>query len=107
MTNGGYAERPRHTDMIRQHSVVFQFLKVNKTTTERKCYGASKYLKNLNQDQSYQPVKIEKSHCVVKSRPVCLVLAMASSKYKLVKPEHLNHEALYSQCDILFGKVYS
>jgi hypothetical protein len=58
MTNGGYAERPRHTDMIRQHSVVFQFLKVNKTTTERKCYGASKYLKNLNQDQSYQPVKI-------------------------------------------------
>ena len=32
----------------------------------------SKYLENLNHDQSYRSVKIEKSRRVVESRPVCL-----------------------------------
>jgi hypothetical protein len=31
-------------------------------------------MKNLNQDQSYRSVKIEKSRRVVESRPVCMDL---------------------------------
>jgi hypothetical protein len=44
--------------------------------TQNACYGASKYLENLNWDQiqSYRPVKIEKSRRVVESRPVYLDL---------------------------------
>jgi hypothetical protein len=38
------------------------------------CDSASKYLENLNQDQSYRSVKIEKSHRVVESRLVSLGL---------------------------------
>jgi hypothetical protein len=33
----------------------------------QKCYSASKYLKNVNQDQSYRSVKIEKSRRVIES----------------------------------------
>ena len=36
-----------------------------------KCYSASKYFKNLNDDQSYLSVKIEKPRRVAESRPVC------------------------------------
>jgi hypothetical protein len=32
------------------------------------------HMKNLNQDQSYRSVKIEKSRRVVESRPVCMDL---------------------------------
>jgi hypothetical protein len=39
-----------------------------------KCYKASKYLENLNQDQNYQSVKIEKPRRIVESCPVCVGL---------------------------------
>ena len=59
-------------DAIRQRGEIFQFLKVNKTANERKgyrpnnskFYSASKYLENLNLDQSYRSVKIEKSRAL-------------------------------------------
>jgi hypothetical protein len=43
-----------------------------------KCYSASNYLENLNLDQSYRSMKIEKSRRVVESRPVCLDLETGS-----------------------------
>jgi hypothetical protein len=36
-----------------------------KIYVDSKCYGASKYLENLNKDQSYRSVKIEKSRRVL------------------------------------------
>jgi hypothetical protein len=38
--------------------------------TQNVNYSASKYLENLNQNQSYRSVKIEKSRRVVESRPM-------------------------------------
>ena len=47
-------------------------------------YSAPKYLENLNQDQSYRSVKIEKSRRVVESRPVCLDLEASQNSHVTV-----------------------
>ena len=53
-----------------------------------KCYSASKYLKILNQDQSYRAVKIERSRRVVESRLVFLGLELhVSGKRKTAEPD--------------------
>ena len=52
----------------------------------QKCYSASKYLKNLNQDPSNRSVKIEKSRHVVESRPVCLGLYPRANAVPGVSP---------------------
>ena len=51
--------------------------KIYRQNINSKCYNASKYLENLNQDRSFRSVKIEKSRPVlVESHPMCLDLKL-------------------------------
>ena len=98
-------------------NVIFKFilfhlggrLKVNKIANEKKCtsnnskcYSTSKYLENLNQNQSYRSVKIEKSRRVVESRPCVSALTLLFILSEAKGLETSNKTYIYTVFNNLF-----